>query len=163
MISQQTGSGRMAFAADSPVLLVLVITAEFLSGIFSAKRLFLLRELNHMEDAGTLSQRSSLPILALGLLLLFLPPCKWLNSLRLIWLMFSLILRRTLHNFLYHELFSATFWIIVFKLSSRWFCKRQQECTTLWRCCIKTATDPFEIQEMSEISFLVSFTPIPVD
>ena len=66
----------MAFAANSPVLLVLVITAEFLSGLFSAMRRILLRELNHMENVGTLSQRSSLPILAWGLLLLFLPPCK---------------------------------------------------------------------------------------
>ena len=57
----------MAFAADSPVLLVLVSTAEFLSG-FS--------ELNHMEDVGTLSQKSSLPILAWRLLLLFLPACN---------------------------------------------------------------------------------------
>ena len=70
-------SGRMTFAADNPVFLVLVITAKFLSVFFSsAKRLFLQRELNHMKDLGTLSQRSSLPILAWGLLLLFLPPCK---------------------------------------------------------------------------------------
>ena len=43
----------MAFDADSSVLLVLVITAEFLSVFFfSAKCLFLLKELNHMEDVG---------------------------------------------------------------------------------------------------------------
>ena len=45
----------MAFAADRQVFLVLVITAEFLSVFFfSAKRLFLLRELNHMDDVETL-------------------------------------------------------------------------------------------------------------
>ena len=48
----------MAFTADRQVLLVLVITAEFLS-FFSAKRLFLLRELNHMENVETLLQRNS--------------------------------------------------------------------------------------------------------
>ena len=50
----------MAFGANKQVLLVLVITAEFLSFFFffffSAKRLFLLRELNHMEDVETLLQ-----------------------------------------------------------------------------------------------------------
>ena len=45
----------MAFAVDRQVLLVLVITAEFLS-VF-AKRLFLLRELNHMEDVETFLQK----------------------------------------------------------------------------------------------------------
>ena len=60
MISYQTGSGKMALAADRQVLLVLVSTAEFLS-FFSAKRLFLLRELNHMKDVKTLLQRNSFP------------------------------------------------------------------------------------------------------
>ena len=31
-------------------------------------------------------------------LLLFLPPCKWINFLRLIWLMFSIIHRRTFQH-----------------------------------------------------------------
>ena len=52
----------MAFAADRQVLLVLVITAEFLSIFFSAKRLFLLMELNHTEDIETLLQRNSFPV-----------------------------------------------------------------------------------------------------
>ena len=63
MILYQTGSGKMAFAADRQVLLVLVITVEFQSVFFffSAKCLFLLRELNHMEDIETLLQRNSFP------------------------------------------------------------------------------------------------------
>ena len=68
MISYQTGSGKMAFANDRQVLLVLVITAEFLSVFFFffffffyAKHLFLLREVNHMEDVETLLQRNSFP------------------------------------------------------------------------------------------------------
>ena len=50
-----------------PGTISLVSAAEFLSG-FS--------ELNHLEDVGTLSQKSSLPILAWKLLLLFLPACN---------------------------------------------------------------------------------------
>ena len=52
----------MTFAADRQVLLVLVITAEFLCVcfFFLAKRLFLLRELNHMEDV-------EFPFLAVGI------------------------------------------------------------------------------------------------
>ena len=49
----------MTFAAERQVLLVLVITAEFLSLFFTAKRLFLLGELNHKEDVETLLQRNS--------------------------------------------------------------------------------------------------------
>ena len=78
MISYQTGSGKMAFAAARQVLLVLVITAEYQSVFlfFSAKRLFFLRELNHMEDEETLSQRKSFPFSCGDTLLLCLPPCK---------------------------------------------------------------------------------------
>ena len=75
MISYQTGSGKMAFAADRQVLLVLVITAEFL-GFFSAKRQFLLRELNHMEDVETLLQEIVSLFSCGDTLLLFLPPSK---------------------------------------------------------------------------------------
>ena len=62
MISYQTGTGKMAFAADRQVLLVLVITAEFLS-VFSsfAKRLFFTKGTKHMENVETLLQRSSFP------------------------------------------------------------------------------------------------------
>ena len=63
--SFQTGSGKIAFAADRQVLLVQVIFAEFLR-IFSAKRLFLLRELNHREDVETLLQRNSFPFYLWG-------------------------------------------------------------------------------------------------
>ena len=63
----------MAFDADRQVLSVLVITAEFL--LFSAKRLFLLRELNHIEDVETVLQIVSL-ISCEDVLLLVLPPCK---------------------------------------------------------------------------------------
>ena len=58
----------MTFAADRQVLLVLVITTEFLSVFFFffffffAKRLFLLRELNHAEDVETLLQSNSFPL-----------------------------------------------------------------------------------------------------
>ena len=64
------GSGKMAFAVDRQVLLVLVITAEFLSVFFfffffffffTAKRLFLLRKLDYIEDVETLLQRNSFP------------------------------------------------------------------------------------------------------
>ena len=51
----------MAFATDRQVLLVLVITDEFLGVFFSAKRLLLLRELNHVEDVETLLHRNSFP------------------------------------------------------------------------------------------------------
>ena len=65
----------MAFAAEKQVLLVIVITAEFLCVCVrarvcvcvcvcvcvSAKCLFLLRKLNHMEDVETLLQRNSFP------------------------------------------------------------------------------------------------------
>ena len=50
----------MAFAADRQVHLVLVITAElcfFFVLFFSAKCLFLLRVLNHMQDVETLLQK----------------------------------------------------------------------------------------------------------
>ena len=61
------GSEKMAFGADRQVLLVLVITVEFLSVLFCAKCLFLLRELNHMEDVETLLQRNSFFFLAVGI------------------------------------------------------------------------------------------------
>ena len=53
---------------------------------FPAKCLVLLRELNHMEDIGTLPQRSSLPFVFLAgkerdKLILLLPPCKWIHFL----------------------------------------------------------------------------------
>ena len=59
----------MTFAAEKQVLLVIVITAEFLCVCVrvcvcvcvSAKCLFLLRKLNHMEDVETLLQRNSFP------------------------------------------------------------------------------------------------------
>ena len=90
---------------------------EFFWGFFSAKHLFLLRKLNHIEDVETLLQ-GKFPFLAVKIhyfvfyLLLFLPPCKWINFLWLIWLMFSIFHRRTLHNLhvFYHEIFISTFW-----------------------------------------------------
>ena len=57
----------MALAAYRQVLLDVVITAEFMSVFFffffffSAKRLFLLRELNHVEVVEALLQRNSFP------------------------------------------------------------------------------------------------------
>ena len=51
-----------------------------------------------MEDVETLLEIVSL--FSCGdTLLLFLPTCKWINFLRLIWLMFSVIHCSTLHNF----------------------------------------------------------------
>ena len=128
LISYQTGSGKMVFAADRQVLLVLVITAEFLNvfcvfyfckaPIFTERtkprggwRDFVTKEIVSLFSCG-------------DTVLLFLPPCKWINFLRLICLMFSISHRRILQNLFYHEIFISTFWIPVLKLSSHWFCKR---------------------------------------
>ena len=58
----------MAFAADNLVLLVLVITAEFLSGFFSAKCLFLLRGTKPHGGCRNFDTKKYSPYLSLGII-----------------------------------------------------------------------------------------------
>ena len=93
------GVRKDGVCCDRQVLLVLMITAGFLMIFFffffflQSIYFFLLRELNHMEEIKILLHSFPFPFLAEGSLLLFLPPCKWINFLRLIWLIFSIIHR----------------------------------------------------------------------